>query len=267
MSNARIASVNLVDDASCVLSLASGSATFDLDYLKNTSRGRFTRCSAGGTVTIKGTYSGNYFYSNLVAIFRCNFELGTTFQFKGYSDNAWTTQVVDTGSLTAIDFTAMGALDFNQKFVVNFPGRFQLGSWKVIIANSIGQSNGYFDLSRLWIADYTELSYNPEYGLKNGWKEGTKTWDTDDGGVHADAMAPYRQSTFDLANLPEADRAAWMELLHTVGLRRDFFWCLYPSDTAKLLRDFTFDARVQTMPDLTTAFLDRDTVNLTIREV
>lgn len=279
MANLRIVAKNQVDHPSCVLS-CTATPTLPLDNLKNYQRGRIARIPANPAFEIKGTYGGDGIYASMAALMRVNLEPAATWRFQGYSDAAWTNQVVDTTTLTAIDSATLGDLDwgveplgsgifdpfYGQKWSLAWFARTLILSWKITITDTTN-SEGVVDISRVWVGDYFELAYNPSFGMRMGWKENSEQWETDGGGPHVDAAVPYRVLSFDLENIPEADRAKWMDLLRYCGMRRDVMVSVYPAGTGEQLRDYTLDALIAHMPDMTTVALGRDTTNITLREV
>ena len=65
-------------------------------------RNRIARIPASPAFSIKGTYGGMGVYASGVSLQRLNIEPAGTIRFQGYSDAAWTTQVVDTGTVAAV---------------------------------------------------------------------------------------------------------------------------------------------------------------------
>ncbi len=285
MKNLRIAAKNHVDDLRCVLS-GSGTPIFPLANLQNYKRGRFLRFDAADSpFDIKGTYGGESVRATVASIIRHTGEPDGSWRYRGYSDAAWTTLVQDSGELPLVDSATLGYLDFgiaplgsslwdsfygqkiaqawNDEWITNTSEI--IGSWKLTIDDPTN-TESVVDLSRLWIAKYFEFSSNPNYGSKIGWRESSQQWETDGGSMHVDGGPSSRLLQLDLQYFPEATRLQLMDILRYVGLRRDIFLSLRPDGTGEEKRDFTMNALLQSMPDLTFAEFGLHSTNITFRE-
>jgi hypothetical protein len=263
MSNLRIAAKNLIDSG-CTLS-CSVAVTLPLNNLKNQVHGRIARIPASPAFDIKGTHTAAI-YASMCGITWTNLSSAATWRFQGYSDAAWSSQVVDSTTLPALASSSIFNPFYGQKQCEMSFTRTQIQSSKITITDT-ANSDGHIDASRLWVADDFELAHNPVYGMKIGWKEETSIWTTDGGSPRSDAGVPYRQLTFDLDSIPEADRLIWMDILRYCGMRNDVFVRVYPTGTAEQKRDYTINGLISSMPDLTTVGLGRDSTNITIREL
>lgn len=88
----------------------------------------------------------------------------------------------------------------------------------------------YFEFGRLFIGKYTEVLYNLSYGHKLTWEENTKQYRPGSGTLRSDNRDPFRKIEFNLSTIPEVDRPELQQGFRTVGLRRDFFLSLFPTD-------------------------------------
>lgn len=252
MANLRLAYKNSVDHPACVLT-TTVTPILPLDNLKNYKRGRILRYPAADGQFISATFGGNGVRCSMAALCRHNLEPAATWRFRGYSDPDWTTEVIDTGDLVAVDSSSLGSLDwgvaplgsgvfdpfYGQKMSTAYFDETLLLSWTIEISDA-GNSSGFIELSRVWVGAYFELAENPEYGLIMGWVEKSETWRSDGGSPHCDGAIPYRGGSFDLRYIVEADRAQWMDITRYCGLgRRDLFMSVRPDDTnLNLKRDY-----------------------------
>lgn len=259
MSNLRICGANAVDDERCVLA-CSVADVLDVENLQNRQRGKILRVAAGSGITVTGTYGGEAVRASFMSMLRHNMTSDGTFRWQGYSDAAWTTQVIDTGTRDAVPTALLGELDFGidelgynifsptyraKRSTVFFDDADMAAfstevilSWKLTLTDPDNPSL-FIDLSRLWVGDYFELDDNPVYGAAMGWIDESSSWRTDAGGHRTDAALPYRGGKFDAQYLPETDRARWMELSEFCGAGRRSFFCSWFPDNAvpKLTRD------------------------------
>jgi len=287
MSNLRICAKNHVDDLRCVLS-CSVAPILPLSSIQNYIRGRIARIDPSAAFDIKGTYGGESVRASVAAIMRHTGSPDGTWRYRGYSDDAWTTLVQDSGSLPLIDTATLGYLDFGiaplgsslwdsfygQKIARTYSDEWVanggtysseiIGSWKITIDDTTNTLD--FDVSRVWIAKFFEFTYNPAYGSKIAWRESSQQWETDGGTLRVDGGVPYRVMALDLQKFPEADRQQLMDVLRYAGMRKDLFVDLFPGGTGEKKRDFMMNALIQSMPDLTLADLNRHSTNIVFRE-
>jgi hypothetical protein len=67
--------------------------------------------------------------------------------------------------------------------------------------------------------------------------------------------------------MPEFDRAVWLNVSRYCGKSRDFFVSIFPSETGALLRDYTMQALLTAIPELTTETLGVNKSSVAVREV
>ncbi len=279
----RIVAKNTVDDSRCVLSCSVG-VTLPLDNLKSRVRGRITRIPSGAAFEVKATFGGDSVRIANAALLWTNLDIDATWRLQGYSDAAWSSQVIDSGTLACIDATALGDLDFGidplganifdpfygQNFALMWFANTVVASWKITITNTTNAA-GYIDASRLIVGPYFELASNPVYGLGLQWADTTQIWETDGGGPFSDAGNMYRVMTFDLQGIPETDRKKWMDIVRYVGMRRDILVSLMPEGTAAQRRDYSMNCIITALPKFNTVHVQDDTSNhstsMTLREV
>lgn len=264
MSNLRILALNAVDNSDSVLS-CSVAVTLPLDNMKNPARERVCRVPADPAFALKGTLT-TAVNASMVQLLRTNLSSAATCRFRGYPNDDWTGTPVDTGTVTAIESTAFNALYTGPKHWTAFFASTSIKSWQIDVTDT-ANVDGYVDVSRAKVGDYFELTYNPVYGMKLGWKSESTVWPTDGGGSHTDRLGGARLLNFDLEGIPEADRIKWMEIFGYCDSAIDVSVIVYPGGTSAQIRDYTLSGIIMPpLPDLTTVGLNRDSTNITIRE-
>jgi hypothetical protein len=255
-ANARVCGKNSVDDSRVVLT-SSASEILPLSNVQLRARGRIVRYAAASGVEMKGTYGGEAVRATMFSPYRHNLEPDGTVRFRGYSDAAWTTLVIDTGDRPAVPTATLDYLDsgIDPLGISIFSPKYRLKrttvwfddadmllyttdvilSWKVTISDPTNTS-GYMDISRLWIAKHFELEDNPVYGGAMSLIDESQTYRTDGSTPRNDAGAFYRGGKFDVQNFHEADRAMWASISQYCGAgRRPFFFSLFPSNDTPAL--------------------------------
>lgn len=261
-ANARICLRNEVDDDRAVLT-CSVADILSVYNLQNIARERILRVAAGTGIEIRCTYGGEAVRATMMALIGHNIDpgVGATVRFRGYSDAASTTLVIDTGDRDAVPSGTLDYLDFgvgalgaslfdpasrrkqleiwfdDADMVVNTSEI--ILSWKIILTDPTNAS-GYIDVSRAWVAKHFELDKNPVYGAVFGHVDESQTYRTDGGGTHTDAAVGHRAGKFDPQYFPEVDRTMWVDAGRYCGAgRRPFYFSLHPSNDTPALTLFT----------------------------
>ncbi|HJW51510.1 MAG TPA: hypothetical protein VJ501_05815, partial [Burkholderiaceae bacterium] len=180
----RICGANCVDDDRCVLA-CSVTDILPVENLQDTSRGKILRVAVGTGIEITGTYDGEDVAASMMSLIRHNMSGDGSVRFQGFSDAAWTTQVIDTGTRSAVPTAMLGDIDFGiGEFGFNiFSPTYRekrttiwfddddmvqyvtpvMQSWKLTLGE-IDPAITYIDASRLWLGEHHEFAANPVYG-------------------------------------------------------------------------------------------------------
>ena len=86
------------------------------------------------------------------------------------------------------------------------------------------------EIGRLIIGDYITPVYNVNFNHSIEWKETGKQYRTEGSTLRSDISAPIRKINFALELINDDDRTELQAGLRYVGLRRDFYVNLFPSD-------------------------------------
>lgn len=126
------------------------------------------------------------------------------------------------------------------------PTEIATASKSFLLTIDIGTSSGQntFDIGRLIIGPYFEVTYNFSYGHSLEWSENTKQYRTESGSLRSDFSSPYRKFDFSLNTINESDRAELQDSLRLVGLRRDFFLSMFP-DCGDITKEKDYSAIVK----------------------
>ena len=88
----------------------------------------------------------------------------------------------------------------------------------------------YFEIGRVYIGKYIEPMYNFSFGHSLTWMENTSQFRTDSGTLRSDFSIPFRKIEFNLATIPESDRQIFQHEFKNIGLRKDFFVSMFPTN-------------------------------------
>lgn len=256
-ANFVITPKNAIDDGQMTASPVMV-ASLPPSNLQLPARGRVARTIGTAAQQIKFTWGGAGYYLTMLMLSRHNLEPGSTWRIQLYSDAAWTTQVYDSGTISAVDSGTLGDLDFGieplgagifdaflgQKYSLHYlksgglDTRVLAVSGIVTITN-VGNSAGYLEFCRLFAGDHMELNYNPS-GLDLSWDEVTDQSRSAGGSLRSDGKVAYRRLTVDLSFVNVAQRSKLMDLLRYAGKRKEVFIAAFPEQGGELERDYTF---------------------------
>jgi hypothetical protein len=291
--NTILCPLNIVDDPACVLTMHDYLSSPNVDftaalspyYLQDQSRGRVMRVTTANqsalTFAIRATYGGASFSAQMAALMRANLSAAATWRFVGYSNANWTGIVADTGTLTALDTTNVGGIEvypafqptsvydprLGRRFAFATFAQATVKSWEIYITDPTN-ANAYVDVSRAFIGNYFQLSIPAAHPITLGSGDNSAQWPTDGGSLRIDASVPFRKMNFDIKAAPDLDRQVWINLAEYCGKSRDFFICVYPSQSAATLRDYTMQAVFSgELPQLQTDAVVLNNAAITVREV
>ena len=244
MATMRLCALNVADTATVTATTANSS--YPASNLQSPLRGNVLR-TTGVTANreIKLTWASNQTV-NFVAIARHNWTASATWRVQLYSDDAWTTQIEDSGTVTAWDgsllaamATAEGAYATNLRCLKTSAYycsalRTTARSIKITL-NDTGNADGYLEASRAFVGQYLGLTRNAAYGASIEWAEGAEQMRMDSGSLRTlSVVGPYRRWRLALNYFDAADRKLLSDLARYAGPRRDMWFDLYPGDGTAL---------------------------------
>lgn len=112
-------------------------------------------------------------------------------------------------------------------------------------------STQYFETSRIFIGRYIEPRYNLSYGHTLSWEEDTQQYRTEGGTLRSDYSIPYRVFDFDMKTITESDRSKLQHEFRDIGLRKDFFMCIFPDEEGDRLLDYCGIVKLTKVPKFT----------------
>jgi hypothetical protein len=241
----RILVTNVGDSATA--SATTAASGYPASNLQTVSRDEeFRTSSDADTREIKLTWSTNQSI-NCVALCRLNLGSAATIRYDLYSDTAWTTGLVNSGTLTAFDTAAFGASQtFNGNATLRglknhvwYPtAQTTVKSLKITLSNDSSNPDNYFAATRLFAGNYIPFSRDASYGLTLAWAEKTEQTRMDSGALRSTAITPaYRRISAANRYVPAADRLLWSDVYRAIGLRYDMWVDIYAGDTTAVGTD------------------------------
>jgi hypothetical protein len=237
MPNMRVISNNVADSATLTASTTSG--TLVAANMQNDFKGQVHRAS-GNFVTYTLTWSALQSIGAVV-LPACNLSATATIRVRLYSDTAGTTQIADSGTLTAcpgLDLSWWGTVNANSfaygalaKVPVWFSSHYNARRCVIDIVDS-ANAFGYIDCSRLIVGAYWSPTYNAEYGAAAATMDTTVSARNDAGDLLGDRGVVYDTLSLDLKRMPETDRAQLLNIFRAVGTRENILVSLLPGDAS-----------------------------------
>lgn len=248
MYNSRILHNN-VSDSSIVTLTASSTATsvyesFAVSNLKNNRKGDVHR-SVGTSV--------QYVLSSPVAATigvisfpKCNLTSNATIQVRMYSDEAGTTLIHDTTTMTGMvpakaDYASYVPNDSNgfaygagEYLTVWFNNITSVKHIKIDITDSTNPA-GYIECSRLVVGPHHEFTYNPQAGATISIIDNSTQYRADNGNQVVDRGTVSKGINFDLAFVPIEETKYLMQIITANGISNPFFVSLFPDIEDKRL--------------------------------
>ena len=246
MQNLRIVSDNAIRRAS-VSASSTASAALAVSNLMLDVKSLVHRAT-GTSVTYTATWSTAEPVS-CVALPFCNLTPSATIRVRGYSDDAGTVQVLDTGTNPACPAQAIllrGWTALASASAYAYGGGATARAWfgtvavkrMVIDIVDAGNAAGYVEASVLVAGVHWSPVYNPEYGAPLIPVDMTRQFRSDAGDPVFAVGPRYNKLSLDLRTMPAADRTAMMSILRGNGMAVPMFISLHPtSSDLELERD------------------------------
>lgn len=254
-------------------------ASLPVTNLQDATRARIWRSTSAADQVLRLTWPTAKVLSAL-AILRHNLSASAQWRIQVFSDAAWSTQVLDTGTVPAYAVKTLGELswgvdplgasvftDWAYAFSVAWFAPVTGQSVQVTLSDPTNPA-GYLQASRLFAGNYFEPVLNADYELSIGWREATVQTRTEGGTLRSDPQEPYRALDIPLPMLSAAqgENVKLLEISRRAGLRKDFFISVYPGVGGALERDYTMAAKFVQTPALKAAFFSAYSTALQLEE-
>lgn len=180
----------------------------------------------------------------------CSLSRTATIRVQVYSDAAFTTQVVDSGTISAVQSSPVGVASTDEWYntpvgvnsygvggyafaVVYFTRTTACRSMKISISDTTNPL-GYLEVGALVVGDYWSPTYNVQAGdvsvdiLDNSRHERSEAGD-----LYTDVGMRYREMTLQLTHMPAADRNHLFRLLLGNGMKHPVMVSIVPESSDK----------------------------------
>ena len=265
---------NRSDDGS-LSATPSPESNLPVSNLKKSNRAYVFRTTSTVDQTIKGTLDGA---QNISAFVLSRHNIVGTIRLRLYQDNYQSGGVLyDSGNINANTPLPWGSFVWGieawgvpyddglpRNFVLFFDS-VTCASFQIDIID-ITNTDGYFEINRLFLGQLFQPEYNMSYGLSMQWAEDTAQIRTDGGTLYSEPSTPYRKLNLNLQWLTDSDRAYLSERLRKVGKRTDIFVSAYPNTADSKYYEYSFVGKFTTMPSQNHVYYNNYSSNYEIEE-
>lgn len=240
MANLRILANNAVDLSTATLSAVTADSNYPASNLANPLRSKVCRTTTDADGReFRVSWSADVSV-NCVALCRHNLSDSAKWRVRTFSGTAWTGELQTTGAVTSdcYDGSLLGAnasiTDDDVRGLKNSVVYFgstatTVQSASIYIDGDSSNPDNYFEASRLFIGTYQEVALNAAFGAQMAWLEDSRQIRSDGGSLRTFARgSPWRQIALEMRYFGLADRLIWSDLFRYCGLRKDFWFSLYP---------------------------------------
>jgi hypothetical protein len=249
-------------------------------------RAKVARIGTTGPWTISGVYASAKRVS-AVSVYKHNFTSLAVLTLKLYRDAALTSQIGSDYTATlggtlqefGLAFQPLGwggsGYKYGGETFESWPASYftiwlnasvdAVMGFKITITDSGASS--YLEAGRIYIGDYWTPAVNASYGAKMGWKEQSRQFRTDGGSLRTEGYEPYRSFSLAFDTLNEEERAEITNTFRRLGLRKDFFMSIYPTEGGEREKDHTAAVKFVSMPDVAAPYFENFTTDIQLEEV
>jgi hypothetical protein len=278
MSNLRVCPINFLDAATLV-DTPTMLSTMPVSNLKLTTRSDVARSTSNADQVVKGHWGGATRKINGFFIFGHNGQGGSV-RLQLYSDSAYTTQIYDSGTVALFTAITSDGYDFGDAslFNVNDPlgneSPYSLWPGAIYTAQSFKVTfsacpAAYWQINRIFLGKYLELTYNPKYGSAFSPAKSTSTQKRLPGAsLLARKRGRYREFRVDLSFIQDdGERALWRDVAALVDVTRDVVISVRPGIGGREERDHVMNAMLSQSPDFVWANPQLHDTTFTFTEV
>jgi len=240
----RFAIDNYIDSAylTCTsysdMAVKKDSTTLPVENIKYISKSRVLRTIDNTETSINGVIKTELPVSSLV-LNGHNFTEGTTVTIYLYSDLEYTLLLgSESHVLTSDDCACLNTLT-QTNLVLWFTEYASVRSFRIKFTNSGTPSLDYFQVSRVFLTAYVEADINVSRGNTIFWNSNTKQYRTEGGSLSSNTTKSVKAFNFELDLVSETKRPRIFKELAGVGMRKDFFFSIFPECTGDIVKDYS----------------------------
>lgn len=257
MPNLRVIYDNVADKASVAASSTAGGLSAS-NLLTDTKVA--VHRSTGTSVTYTLTWASNQTLG-AVALPATNLSSTASVLVRLFSDSAGANLLLDSGSRAACPASNLGLHGWATPNANAFAhgGASKVAVWLEFQPTNVRRCEitvtdpdnaaGYIDCSRIVAGPFWQSPRNPDYGVRAGFADLTKTQRTDSGDLLIQRGAQYQTLSLSVKDLDEPARAELAKVLRSAGTHRLMFYSVLPEhDVTEVEQDLMVYGRRNASP-------------------
>lgn len=232
--------------------------------LQSNIRDRYWRSPNLNPQVIEGNWGGNGRVISAMAIRGGSRGLmGMRGRLEIFGDLAKTTTVHDSGVVDFFTFGGPGyglfaygggpyGLDSTDKtahlalFALYFAGVVGF-AFRLTLYNGGAIDTSYMELSRIWLADYVDAPFNPQFGAAPQWRPASQVRRTVGGTLRRLARPRTREMRFTIELDSEVARYTWSDLMYLADPSVEIVLSVFAGEGSRRERDFTVMGSLETL--------------------
>lgn len=243
----------IAPDLTQTATLSGGTTGYTAANLATVLRAETLRTSGVSAQTVTATWPANQTVS-AVALCRHNLTSAATWRVQLYSDTGLTTQIYDSGFVTALISTDPGAFDavdaasfaVLRNSVLWFAAQTTVRGLKVTLTDAANPV-GYLEAARLFVGVYTDVR-NPAWDYEIAWDDPTTQARTLGRSLLSQNNGDRTRSfPFQMAMMPVATRNFIFDMQRAYGMEKDFFMSMWPGEGGRIEREHQSWAKITAM--------------------
>lgn len=272
MANARILATNIADFAGISASPALVT-TLPETNLQTQQRKRTARSTSTASQDIKLSWSGAQ-RVNMVALRYHNLTAAAQMRVRTYTDSAWTTGLVDNAAANCFGYTGFSNYDVltdaDFRLLKNSARYITLATnvqSMIITVTDAANPDGYFDISRLFVGEYFEFTYQFQYGaIPLATQDFSIQARADSGTLITEKREKARKFDLNQGLLTAADWPEILSIYRRCGLDKDLWLSIFPGDGTYLEAWYQSAVKFESMPAMDRHFPGMAQSKLTLIE-
>lgn len=288
MSNMIIGFPNLIDGST--VSGGSWETTLPITNVKDRRLSKVARSADALTASTQFDIDLSVSrYVRLLCLVKNNFSLDATYRIRGSDVSNFATNTYDSGTLNVWE-ALYDTIDLeweddnywdgkpsqeyltqiretsNLNFIHILPSVTPARYWRVEISDT-GNSDGYVEIGRVFIASQWQVTNNIMYGASLGYETQTSVDSTLDGTEYFDVRKSYRMFKFELESYNYNEgHSKLLDISRQIGVDKEVFVIPDPDDVVNMTRR-AFLGRLNSLSPITYPYFSTNSAGYEVKEI
>lgn len=257
----RVVHRNRLDDATS-LSASDAAITLPVTNLQRQDRRVFRSAQVASATVITATWTYGVTVKAVI-LHRHNLTTSSTWRVQLYSDTDCTTQIYDSGTVSAVSVVPWGQFiwgvdewggsifqgwdhAYSEMYLA---AQYVAKGMKVTISDPTNTA-GYIQAARLIVGPYYDMTYGANFGATWAKQTATKKWRSEDGAQRNDNPKSWRTFNCRLEFMTENDRSVIADICERNGDQNDLWISQVYGANSRINRDYAMLAKLVSIPSI-----------------